>query len=257
MGGFNGDNFSSLGGSNQSSNLSASFSYIDAGGSSGGGGDGGSSLSPWMQNYLGGGYQPLTKSTLLNYVGGLYPMLSNGALQQKAGILFENAFNKIMSIDYASLNYTSNDTKIAGMYKGRARNTIPDGIFDLVRDSFYSLEIGRLEIPTPFPKSTTRYSGVQFADAKAMDGTLYNSSNTGQISAMLYSMSRNNGVNQYGGQFIIATTSDTIVSPGIIAQGASYGIQVMQMIAYYRMVSGLMEVKFNYGGFSPSSAFIK
>ncbi|MXS72117.1 hypothetical protein GSF70_12905 [Flavobacteriaceae bacterium W22] len=52
MGGFNGDNFSSLGGSNQSSNLSASFSYIDAGGSSGGGGGGGSSLSPWMQSYV-------------------------------------------------------------------------------------------------------------------------------------------------------------------------------------------------------------
>ncbi|MCX8526467.1 RHS repeat-associated core domain-containing protein, partial [Chryseobacterium formosus] len=52
MSSFNGTH--SFGGSNgtQNNSFSANYSYIDAGGSSGGGG-GGSSLSPWMQNYLG------------------------------------------------------------------------------------------------------------------------------------------------------------------------------------------------------------
>ncbi|MBD3907089.1 hypothetical protein NAL32_20535 [Chryseobacterium sp. Ch-15] len=218
--------------------------------------DGGSSLSPWMQSNV-GGYQPLNKSTLLSYVSNLYPGLSTGALQQKAGSLFENAFNAIMGIDYSSLNYESNDLKIAGMYKNRARNTIPDGVFDLVRDNYYSVEVGNFNIPTPFPKSSTRYSGAQFAEVKAMDGTLYSSSNTGQISSMIYSMSRNNGVKDYGGQFIIGTTADTIISPRIIAEGAAFGIQVIQMTAQYRMVSGAMQIRFYYGGPSPSSAFIR
>ena len=171
----------------------------------------------------------------------------------KEGTMFENAFNRIMGIDYSSLNYESNDTKIAGKYKGKLRNTIPDGIFDLVIDEYYSI----FKVPTPFPKSSTRYPGVQFAEVKAMDGTLYSGSNQGQISSMLYAMSINNGVNQYGGQFIIGTTSDTKISPNIVAQGLLHNIQVVHITAQYRMINKFMEVRLYNGGASPSTTFIK
>ena len=208
--------------------LSAAYKYI---------------VSP-EEDYSGGGWEDLTKSILLNYVKNNFCVTcSMGALQQKAGKMFENAFNTIMGIDYSNFNYESNDQKIAGMYKGKSRNTIPDGVFDLIRDNYYSLEIGRYEIPTPFPKNSIRYPGVQFAEVKAMDGTLYSGSNQGQISSMLYAMSKNNGVKQYGGQFIIGTTSDTKISPNIVIQGLLYNIQVINMTSQYRMINNFMEMR--------------
>lgn len=206
------------------------------------------------EDYSGGGWDDLTKSILLNYVKNNYcPACTNGALQQKAGTMFEKAFNRIMGIDYSSLNYESNYTKIAGKYKGKLRNTVPDGMFDLVIDEYYSI----FKVPTPFPKSSTRYPGAQFAEVKAMDGTLYSGSNQGQISSMLYAMSINNGVNQYGGQFIIGTTSDTKISPNIVTQGLLHNIQVVHITAQYRMINKLMEMRLYNGGGSPSTTFIK
>ncbi|WP_299176485.1 RHS repeat-associated core domain-containing protein, partial [uncultured Chryseobacterium sp.] len=232
-------------------------SLAPSGGSAGGSGEG-SSLSPWMQANLYGGWEDLSKQVLLNYVKNAYCQnCSYGSLQQKAGSMFEDAFNNIMGVDYASLNYESNDAKIAGMYKGRPRNTVPDGIFDLIRDNYYAFQVGSLNIPTPFPKETIRYRGAQFAEVKAIDGTLYTSSNSGQLSSMIYSMSKNNGVNKYGGQFIIGTTSDTKIAPSIVAEGMIYNIQVIQMTAQYRMVSGLMQIRMYYNGPSPSSAYIR
>ena len=90
-----------------------------------------------------------------------------------------------------------------------------------------------------------------------MNGTLYNSSNQGQLSSMLYSMSKNAGVSKYGGQFIIGTTSDTVISPAIVAQGLLYNIQIIQMTAQYRMIKGLMEMRLYNHGESPSTSFIK
>ena len=210
------------------------------------------------ENNSGEDWEGLTKNILLNYVKSNFCVTcSPGALQQKAGKMFENAFNSIMGIDYSSLNYEGNDNKIAGLYKGRLRNTIPDGVFDLVRDKYYAFQIGSVNIPTPFPKNSERYSHVQFAEVKAMDGTLYNSSNQGQISSMLNAMSKNNGVSKYGGQFIIGTTSDTVISPQIFTQGLLYHIQVMQMKTQYRMIRGLMEMRLYNGWPSPSTSFIK
>ncbi|MFP3675308.1 hypothetical protein SB724_21055, partial [Bacillus sp. SIMBA_031] len=83
--------------------------------------------------------------------------------------------------------------RIAGMYKGRPRNTIPDGVYDLVRDEVNyrkdNFKIGpfNIRIPIPTGLNTKRYSGVQYAEVKAMDGTLYSSSNQGQLSAMITS----------------------------------------------------------------------
>ncbi|PRB01894.1 hypothetical protein CQ046_14440 [Chryseobacterium sp. MYb7] len=175
--------------------------------------------------------------------------------------MFENAFNSIMGSDLAAFNYTGNDRKIEGMYKGRPRNTIPDGVFDLVRDNYYSLIVGAYEIPTPFPKDSRRYPGVQFAEVKAMDGTLYTSSNQGQLAAMINSMHTNSGVNRFGGQFIIGTTSDTFISPSIYTLGASFGnsaINIVHLKSQYRMISGAMQVRFSQGWFgTTSAAYIK
>ncbi|UKB85672.1 hypothetical protein LF887_08630 [Chryseobacterium sp. MEBOG06] len=206
------------------------------------------------EDYFGGGWDDLTKSILLNYVKTNFcEDCSYGKLQQKSGTMFEKAFNAIMGVDYSSLNYESNNKKIAGKYNEKLRNTVPDGIFDMVIDEYYSM----FNVPTPFPKSSTRYPGVQFAEVKAMDGTLYNGSNQGQISSMLYAMSKNGGVNKYGGQFIIGTTSDTKISPNIVTQGLLYKIQIVHMTAQYRMINKFMEMRLYYGGGSPSTSFIK
>ncbi|MFC5873200.1 RHS repeat-associated core domain-containing protein [Chryseobacterium arachidis] len=203
---------------------------------------------------FGGGWEDLTKKILLNYVRTNFcQTCSYGQLQQKAGKMFEDAFNAIMTLDNAQFNYTSNSAKIAGMYKNRPRNTIPDGVLDLVHYEIQyrkdNVKVGpfNIRIPVPTGRSEQRFRGVQFAEVKAMDGTLYSGSNQGQISAMLWSMYNNRGVRSFGGRFIIGTTSDTIISPGIYTLGTSYGITVSQMTSQYRMVSGQMEVRFSAG----------
>ena len=221
------------------------------------------------EDYSGGGWDDLTKNILLNYVRNNYcPDCSNGTLQQKAGTMFENAFHSIMSADLASFNYKGNEKKFPGFYKGRSRNTIPDGVYDLVRDEVEyrkdNFKIGPFNIRIPIPTgiNTTRFSGVQYAEVKAVDGTLYNSSNQGQLEAMITSMHTNSGVNRYGGQFLIGTTSDTVLSPRIYTVGASFGeskISIVHMTSQYRMISGSMQVRFIQGWMnSPtSSAYIK
>ncbi|WP_123857296.1 hypothetical protein [Chryseobacterium nakagawai] len=161
----------------------------------------------------------------------------------------------------------SNDERIAGMYRNRPRNTIPDGVYDLVRDEIEyrkdNVKIGpfNIRIPIPTGLNTTRYSGVLYAEVKAMDGTLYSSSNQGQLSAMITSMHTNNGVNRFGGQFLIGTTSDTVISPSIISLGASFGksaINIVHMTSQYRIISGAMQVRFTQGwGRVTSTAYIK
>ncbi|MDR2238437.1 MAG: hypothetical protein LBE92_20105 [Chryseobacterium sp.] len=223
-------------------------------------------ISP--EENLGGGWEGLTKSTLLDYIKDNFcEDCSYGRLQQKAGTMFENAFNTIMSSDLASFNYSGNDKKIAGMYKGRSRGTIPDGVYDLIRDEVeyrkdnFKLGPFNIRIPIPTGVNTQRFRGVQFAEVKAMDGTLYTSSNQGQLSAMITSMHSNNGVSRYGGQFLIGTTSDTVISPSIYSLGASFGkssISIVHMTSQYRMISGAMQVRFSQGwGRVTSSAYIK
>ncbi|MNH25257.1 hypothetical protein D3C86_1763150 [compost metagenome] len=95
-----------------------------------------------------------------------------------------------------------------------------------------------------------------------MDGTLYTSSNQGQLEAMITSMHMNRGVNTYGGQFMIGTTSDTVISPNIYTLGASFGksaISILHMTSQYRMISGEMQVRFIQGWMSSptSSTYLK
>ncbi|MCY1662608.1 RHS repeat-associated core domain-containing protein [Chryseobacterium sp. SL1] len=221
-------------------------------------------------NNSGGGWEDLTKSILLNYVQTNFcPNCSYGTLQRMAGLKFEAAFNAIMGLDLASFNYLSNDEKIAGMYKGRARGTIPDGVYDLVRDEVeyrkdnFRMGPFNIRIPIPTGLNTKRYSRVQYAEVKAMDGTLYTSSNQGQLSAMITSMHTNNGVNSYGGQFLIGTTSDTVISPSIYTLGASFGkgktISIIHMTSQYRMISGGMQIRFTQGWMSSptSTTYLK
>ncbi|UMQ43054.1 type IV secretion protein Rhs [Chryseobacterium sp. Y16C] len=221
------------------------------------------------ENSSGGGWEDLTKSILLNYVKTNFCVsCSYGKLQQKAGKMFESAFNSIMGLDLASFNYTGNDVKIAGLYKGRPRNTVPDGVFDLVRDEIKyrtnDLRVGPFNIRIPIPNglNTLRFYGVQYAEVKAMDGTLYTSSNQGQLEAMITSMHMNRGVSTYGGQFMIGTTSDTVISPNIYTLGASFGksaITILHMTSQYRMISGEMQVRFIQGWMSSptSSTYLK
>lgn len=224
-------------------------------------------VSP-ADGYSGGGWDDLTKSILLNYVKTNFCVTcSTGALQQKAGKMFENAFNSIMESDLASSNYTSNRTKFPGIYNGKSRNTVPDGVYDLVRDQIEyrkdNVKVGpyNIRIPIPTGINTMRFSGVQYAEVKAMDGTLYTSSNQGQLEAMITSMHTNNGVYRFGGQFLIGTTSDTVISPNIYTLGASFGksaISIVHMTSQYRMISGAMQVRFSQGwGRVTSTSYIK
>ncbi|WP_326981706.1 hypothetical protein VUJ46_15915 [Chryseobacterium sp. MYb264] len=181
--------------------------------------------------------------------------------------MFESAFNAIMTTDLASFNYTNNNNRIGGMYKNRPRNTIPDGVYDLVRDEIeyrkdnFKLGPFNIRIPIPTGINTQKFPSVLYAEVKAMDGTLYTSSNQGQLSAMITSMHTNNGVNSYGGQFLIGTTSDTVISSGIYSLGASFGksaISIVHMTSQYRIISGAMQIRFSQGWFGTTSAtFLK
>lgn len=240
--GFSGINYTfNIGNNVTSTGIDAGYKYI---------------VSP-EADYSAAGWEDLTKSILLNYVKNNFCVsCSYGSLQQMAGTKFENAFNSIMGLDLASFNYTGNDLKISGMYRGKPRNTIPDGIYDLVRDEVEyrkdNFKVGpyNIRIPIPTGFNTKRFSGVQFAEVKAMDGTLYSSSNQGQLEAMITSMHTNRGVNSYGGQFLIGTTSDTFISPKIYTLGASFGkssISILHMTSQYRMISGAMQIRFIQG----------
>lgn len=141
-----------------------------------------------------------------------------------------------MRIRFASAHYTSNKNKFPGMYKGRTRNTIPDAVFDLVDYK------GGL-----FDGDFVRYYGAAFAEVKAMNGTLYNSSNNGQIYSMLNYMGVNNARRHIdGGIFIIGTTSDTRISNGVYTYAQKMDISVRHYRAYYRMVNNKMYVSFGF-----------
>ncbi|MCT2409967.1 FG-GAP-like repeat-containing protein [Chryseobacterium antibioticum] len=186
--------------------------------------------------YSGDDWEGLTKSILLGYVKTNFcETCSYGALQQKAGVKFEEAFHSIMRTKLSMLNYTSNSNKFQGMYKDRPRNTVPDGVFDLVDIQFD----GGFKFKT--------YHGASFAEVKAMNGTLYSSSNQGQISSMLNYMGFSNAVTRAGrGNFMLGTTSDTYIAPSLYDYANKMNIDMVHYRAYYRMVSGAMHIRFNY-----------
>ncbi|MGK6342470.1 RHS repeat-associated core domain-containing protein [Chryseobacterium sp. DT-3] len=221
-------------------------------------------VSP-AEEFTNGGWEDLTKNILLNFVKTNFcTTCSYGQLQQMAGTKFEEAFHRIMRVDLSMLNYTSNKNKFQGMYKGRPRNTVPDGVFDLVNVEIgYKINrygLGPFTIPVPVPDGmkTKRYYGALFAEVKAMDGTVYSSSNSGQIPAMLSYMARNIGVRKAGGDFIIGTTSDTKLSVGLSEFARGFRINILHYSANYRIISGIMQVRFNYGsGQSTSSTTLR
>jgi hypothetical protein len=92
---------------------------------------------------------------------------------------------------------------------------------------------------------------------KAMDGTLYTSSNSGQLSSMIGAMGRSYAVRRHGGDFFIGTTSDTVLSPTISVHASTFNITVTHWKAYYRMISGAMHVRFNSVMGNTSSVILK
>jgi len=188
------------------------------------------------EDYSGDDWEGLTKNTLLSYVKANYCQnCSYGRLQQDTGNRFEEAFNRIMRTKLADLNYTSNKDKFQGMYKNRPRSTIPDGVFDLVD----------LQFDGGFKFKT--YRGASFAEVKAMDGTLYSSSNQGQIYSMLNYMGFSNAVTRAGrGNFMLGTTSDTYIAPSLYEHAVRMNINIIHYRAYYRIISGAMHIKFQY-----------
>ncbi len=140
-----------------------------------------------------------------------------------------------MRTKLADLNYTSNKDKFQGMYKDRPRSTIPDGVFDLVD----------LQFDGGFKFKT--YRGASFAEVKAMDGTLYSSSNQGQIYSMLNYMGFSNAVTRAGrGNFMLGTTSDTYIAPSLYEHAVRMNINIIHYRAYYRIISGAMHIRFQY-----------
>lgn len=207
-------------------------------------------------------WNDLDKSTLFNYVKSNFCQdCSNGKVNQMAGSKFENAFNDIMKKQLSNFNYKPNKlgSKDSGTYKGKTRNVTPDGKFDLIRDKY--LKLG--PVPTPFPVGEERYSGIQFAEVKASDGTLYSSYNQGQLVGMITAMATDPIIKEYGGDFLIGTTSDTTISQSFKDEAYLLNINVLHTYAKYRYNSeGQMEVNFFMHGFfsdngTPFSSIIK
>ena len=61
---------------------------------------------------------------------------------------------------------------------------------------------------------------------------------------MISYMGSNNTVRRIGGNFMIGTTSDTRISPGLYNFAAGLNIQIFHYKAAYRMISGDMQIKF-------------
>jgi hypothetical protein len=103
---------------------------------------------------------------------------------------------------------------------------------------------GWMKVPIPTGR-TQRYVGNQFAEAKAVDGTLYNSSNNGQLEAMIGAIDNDSAISQYGGTFILGTTSETIISDNLDITASYNKITILHLSASYRMSSdGSMQVTF-------------
>ncbi|QQV03069.1 MULTISPECIES: DUF6443 domain-containing protein [Chryseobacterium] len=231
---FNGNDFSSLGGgSNQSSNLSASFNYIDAGGSGGGGG--GSSLSPWMQSYLGGGYQPLTKEIYAQYILGKGRGLTGGD-HNFLGYLFEDVFIRWGKINIGN-GFQKNETKYI--------NTIPDSVEAFSRSKEIIL----------FPFSTI--NAYNFYEVKLTYGNI--GMGTAQLSREVLSLRNTNvrlGVpdESYVGNMYVVTPYDVNITTGLKAFAEFNHVDLIQYRAVYQMIKGSMFINFVLDGRSIQNA---
>lgn len=177
----------------------------------------------------GGGIQPLTKSVLLNYVKENYCKdCSSGKLQQVTGEFFERQFEAFASgVTPSKFNFRKG-TKLYG-----PRNTVPDFIADFIRE----YKNGR---------APTTVKGAVAFEVKAMNGSLYLSSNTYQLMGHIDNLSdKFRFMTSYGNPHLtLATTYDVNISSKVIDRAAERNVGINQVVSYYTMVNNQMIITF-------------
>jgi hypothetical protein len=173
--------------------------------------------------------KPLTKSVLLQYVKENYcEDCSSGKLQQVTGQFFERQFEAFASGVTPSKFKFRKGTKLYG-----PRNTVPDFIADFIRE----YKSGR---------APTRVQGAVAYEVKAMNGSLYLSSNTNQLMGHIDNLSdKFRFMSSYGKPHLtLATTYDVNIGTSVTNRAAEKGVGLNQVVSYYTMVNNQMIITF-------------
>lgn len=173
--------------------------------------------------------KPLTKSVLLDYVKENYCQdCSKGKLQQVAGEFFERQFEAFARGVTPSKFRFRKGTKLYG-----ARNTVPDFIADFIRE----YKSGR---------ASTRVQGAVAYEVKAMNGSLYLSSNTYQLMGHIDNLSdKFRFMKSYGKPHLtLATTYDVNIGNSVINRATERGVGINQVVSYYTMINNQMIITF-------------
>ena len=173
--------------------------------------------------------KPLTKSILLEYVKENYCKdCSSGKLQQVTGEFFEKQFEAFARGVTPSKFRFRKGTKLYG-----PRNTVPDFIADFIRE----YKNGR---------APTRVQGAVAYEVKAMNGSLYLSSNTNQLMGHIDNLSSKfRFMKSYGNPHLtLATTYDVSIGTSVTNRAAEKGVGLNQVVSYYTMVNNQMIITF-------------
>lgn len=174
---------------------------------------------------------PLTKEILTKHIRDKEcKACSDGELQEKVGKRFEESWNDYADKNLRDRNYSSDTHTV----KGGDRNTKPDGWAD-------SFEYSR--------KGTRkRHPRAAWFEVKAKSGTLYNSTDTGQIKGHIDNLARThrNAVRGRSASLTLVTTDDVKISLSVRRTAALSGIKLNQLHAQYRMVGDVMEISYKH-----------
>ena len=175
------------------------------------------------------GWRALTKAILLMYVQQNYcPLCSTGQLQEMTGRIFESTWNTFARSALLSDGYHPNNL----LTGGSGRNTVPDG-----------MAIGQ---GGNLQKGISTFTDAAWFEVKAMDGTLYQSSNTWQVAGHIDNLAINQApaVAANAASLNIVTTSGANVSWGIYGRAWGKNINVYHWEASYQINQGQMMVTF-------------
>lgn len=179
-----------------------------------------------------GNFEWLDKATLRDFVANNYCVgCSSGQLENTTGGRFEEVWHQyaISNFNIFGWGYYRNTTPFLG-----DRNTVPDGISNSI--------CGRGTTPTLYPES-------RWYEVKAKEGTVYNSTSSGQIGSHITAMGIS-ALIQPARQancaiLAIITTSDCNVAASVYRKGTRNRIEVNHWYAQYFIDNlGRMKVQF-------------
>ncbi len=181
-----------------------------------------------------GNFVWLDKATLRNYVANHYCLgCSSGSLEEATGGRFENVWHVYAESNFNPFGW---EYKVYPQFLPviGIRNTVPDGWSNSI--------CGKGTTPTIYP-------GSRWYEVKAMSGTVYNSTSSGQIKSHIIAMSTSLVVQPARAANCailgIVTPSDCTVAASVYKTGTTNKIEINHWYAQYYIDSlGRMKVQF-------------